>query len=224
MGQNMAGKRKCKYPGCNASLNQYNDGNYCHPHETAGRELEAKEQDKPPYETESHGPFTVKEAAERLSYSVRTVRDMLNSGEMAGSRVRPNGKWLISKYEVDRLLGSAKERTDSVDQARRGVPAKSPNWIEEYEARYGRLPVLPKPLQRLGGSGDKPVSKDSVTYYANIGQWNAIKGVPGLEKKWREYLEWKGEDPDEYEYEVRKGGPSGGPGPIRLTYRPPRSR
>ena len=93
------------------------------------------------------------------------------------------------------------------------------NWIEEYEARYGRLPVLPKPLQRLGGSGDKPVSKDSVTYYANIGQWNAIKAVPGLEKKWREYLEWKGEDPDEYEYEVRKGGPPGGPGSIQLKYR-----
>jgi transcriptional regulator with XRE-family HTH domain len=96
---------------------------------------------------------------------------------------------------------------------------KSTNWIEEYEAKHGKLPVLPKPLQGLGGSSDQPISKDTKTYCANIGEWNEIKSIPGLEKKWREYLEWKGEDPDEYEYEVRRRGPPGGPGPIRLTYK-----
>lgn len=84
---------------------------------------------------------------------------------------------------------------------------KDTNWIEEYEAKYGKLPVLPKPQQRLGGSVEKPVSKDSMAYYASIGQWNEIKSIPGLEKKWRDYLEWKGEDPDECEYKVRSLGP-----------------
>lgn len=126
----------------------------------------------------------------------------------------------VQAYAVSRRPG-LKAELEQPNQERLG---EAINWIEAYQAKYGKLPVLPKPLQGLAGDSDQPVSKDTVTYYANIGQWNAIKGVPRLEKKWREFLEWKGEDPDEYEYEVRRRGPPRGPGPIQLTYKRPRPR
>lgn len=92
-----------------------------------------------------------------------------------------------------------------LSQDQRSKPVEQPNWIEEYEAKYGKLPSLPEPLGRLvkNHTLGQPVSKDMVILTANIRQWNAIKSVPALEKKWREFLEWLGQDPDAYEYKVR---------------------
>ena len=54
--------------------------------------------------------------------------------------------------------------------------------------------------------------------HANIGTWNAIKAVPGLMQKWREFLDWQGIDPDEYEYKVLElAPPKGHYKPIRFN-------
>ena len=111
----------------------------------------------------------------------------------------------VQAYAVSRRPELKAELERSKEQR----AARRTNWIEEYEAKHGRLPPLPEPLGRLVMNyvQGQPVRKDTVVGFANMGQWNAIKGVPGLEKKWREFLEWKGEDPDEYEYKVTSLGP-----------------
>jgi hypothetical protein len=100
-------------------------------------------------------------------------------------------------------------------------PIHSSNWVVKYEAEQGRLPVLPQPLQALVGHSNQPVRKDMVVGIASMQLWRGIKDVPGLERKWREFLEWKGEDPDEYEYKVNSlRPPKGNPHP--LTWKHPR--
>ena len=49
--------------------------------------------------------FTVREVAQSLGYSERSVREKLASGGIRGTRIDGKGKWLIPCEELERLLG-----------------------------------------------------------------------------------------------------------------------
>lgn len=56
--------------------------------------------------------YTVEEIAKLLSYSARTVRDMLKHGEIKGEKFRGKGQWRVSSTEVHRILGEQKAIED----------------------------------------------------------------------------------------------------------------
>jgi excisionase family DNA binding protein len=63
-------------------------------------------------------PLGVPEVAKELSYSERSIREMLNRGDIKATRLRPGGKWLITRedldnYKADRGLEPALVRTES---------------------------------------------------------------------------------------------------------------
>jgi excisionase family DNA binding protein len=63
-------------------------------------------------------PLGVPEVAKELSYSEKSIREMLNRGDIKGTRLRPGGKWLITRedldnYKADRGLEPARVQTES---------------------------------------------------------------------------------------------------------------
>jgi excisionase family DNA binding protein len=88
--------------------------------------------------------YTVQELAMILKYSERSIRNMLNRGEIAGVRIGTRGKWLVPKSEVDRFKkeGPSKAPTDrgllSADAIRQhdiGIFQKSDSIMSELQVR-----------------------------------------------------------------------------------------
>lgn len=48
--------------------------------------------------------FTVDQAAEILALCPKTIRDMINTGRMHGSKI--GGEWRITRADIDELISS----------------------------------------------------------------------------------------------------------------------
>lgn len=216
-----SGRRICKWPGCGTRLSQYNKDEYCSVHMEAARQLRVKEEDRMPCEKDDKRPMTVGEVAQRLGYSERAVREMLNNGEIDGSRVRPKGKWLIDEAEVDRLLRDAKKETDSADRAKSGLSAKTPTSIEDLEEKYGGPFIVPERLRFLfpGYISGQRVSTDMKPLTPSMQSWNRL--LPSEQEMVHDILRCLGIDPRDFDKKMRSLAPPGGTGPMKLTYKPP---
>lgn len=102
--QNTLEKKRCIYPGCGAILRKGHDSDYCHAHEglvMAQKERSAK--DKISDNDADNELLSVEQVTTILPYSERTIRDMLQNGQIAGTRFGTRGKWLVARSEVKRF-------------------------------------------------------------------------------------------------------------------------
>jgi excisionase family DNA binding protein len=111
----MDNKRRCKYPKCGAVLRSGNKGDYCAVHEAE----EYISEIVPKNQVEDTIPsmermYTVKDLMGILGYSDKTIRNMLNQGEILGERISARSRWLIPESELDRFKreGPGKDPAD----------------------------------------------------------------------------------------------------------------
>lgn len=86
--------------------------------------------------------YTVKEVAELLSVTERTVRDWLEHGEMKGARLRGTGPWRVASADVDRALRGEKPAEDLAElatqfKAQLSMPTPGAIQIDDF-GRPGR--------------------------------------------------------------------------------------
>lgn len=103
----------------------------------------------------------------------------------------------------------------------RGQAEESANWIEAYIAENNKLPPLPVPLHPFvtDYTDGQPISKEMKIRIASMQAWANL--APSDVKMWRQFLEWLGQDPNDYESEVRRLAPPKG-NPHSLVYKRPR--
>lgn len=83
--------------------------------------------------------------------------------------------------------------------------AKLPeNWIDAHKAKTGKLPPLPDRLASLfrNYSTGQPVSNTMKPITPSGQTWNELP--PSQRKKWRQVIEWLGEDPEDYLEHMRQ--------------------
>ena len=98
----MDDKHRCKYPGCNSILHRGHEGEYCYIHEKREYELEQTPDSSVKGDVAvKEELYTVKDLTEILKYSDRSIRGMLNEGEIKGLRIGDRGKWMVPKSEID---------------------------------------------------------------------------------------------------------------------------
>ncbi|MGB2814346.1 MAG: helix-turn-helix domain-containing protein [Dehalococcoidales bacterium] len=100
----MDDKRRCKYPECETLLRRGNTGDYCSLHEDKQyfQDVEPKPMRKDSIPAKEK-MYTVQDLVMILRLSDKSIRKMLNRGEIAGVRAGQRGRWLISKSEVNRF-------------------------------------------------------------------------------------------------------------------------
>lgn len=155
--------------GCITLLYWRYEGDYSYCHEGHGELLErkmvreeasevsAKASQKDPDKSE-YNPnnefLTVSELAIELHYDERTIRDMLNEGLIRGRRLKPGGKWLIPRSEVNRFKkGGAfthgKMETPQQKKKRQALPTALIPKIEKLAKRLQWLIRVPEPERPL---------------------------------------------------------------------------
>jgi hypothetical protein len=142
----MNDKRRCKYPGCDTVLRKGKEGDYCAFHEAEEyiSEIAPKKKIKDTISSREK-MYTVQDLMRILKYSDKTIRNMLNLGEIAGLRIGTRGKWLVFKSELDRF----KKEGPGKDTASRGL--LSTEEIKEQDIRIFR-------------QGDSIMSEEQVKY------------------------------------------------------------
>ena len=114
--QNTLEKKRCKYPGCGAILHKGHDGDYCYAHEKSVMAQEEHRVKNEVSDTDADNEFlSVEQVATILPYSERTIRGMLQNGQIAGTRFGIRGKWLITRSNVKRFQEHG-ERSFDVEQ------------------------------------------------------------------------------------------------------------
>ena len=84
------------------------------------------------------------------------------------------------------------------------------NWIEEYRAEHKELPTIPSYLKEtcnFQSLAELPNGRKFITPSGQLfNSW-----TPRQREKWRQLIEWAGEDPDGYEAHMRQMLPRNAP-------------
>jgi len=94
------------------------------------------------------------------------------------------------------------------------------NWIDKHQARYGKLPIIPKrigvlfedysPRMRVLKKLRLKKAPPSMQY------WKQVL-LPSERKKFLELLQWLGQDAEDYEETIRRYTPGTSSGPIHIN-------
>lgn len=107
-------------------------------------------------------------------------------------------------------------------ELRKRIALQPKNWIEEYKAKHGELPLLPSYLRPVAEFPpvDKPISKDMEIKVASGQYWNSLS--PSQQDRLLELVEWSGQDPRDYIAQMRKMLPKTPKGAGNIRWRNPR--
>lgn len=89
-------------------------------------------------------PLTVTDVAKELGYSEKTIRDILNRGELRGTRLRPGGKWLVTRealdsYKEKRGLGPKFENPKTIPKFTKDIDQPTNSSTSDSKTEMGQL-------------------------------------------------------------------------------------
>jgi excisionase family DNA binding protein len=133
--------------------------------------------------TEGENFLTIKELAYKVNYTERQIRQFCKDGKIKAQKLTTGSrKWLIPKSELNKFGGEAKP-TPQVSRTSQA------NWIEEYEAEHGELPLIPEcMLPVVMDKTAKRVSKNMELSIPSLQWWNGL--LPNGREQVLQTVDW----------------------------------